>query len=168
MGNYLLIRKATPLTLLLKNQEWLAWVLNFSVVNKHGMKSIYWFCFSHVFSFFLIYFFLFFFSATPETYGGSQAKGLIRSNRSYSCWPTPQPQQRQILAMSVTYTTAHSNARSLTHWARLGIEPSSSWMLVRPGIKPSTPWFSVGFISATPQGELLTCILRALAATSFH
>ena len=34
-------------------------------------------------------------------------------------------------AASVTYTTSHSNARCLTHWARLGIEPTSSWILVR-------------------------------------
>ena len=33
--------------------------------------------------------------------------------------------------MSVTYTTAHSNAESLTHWARSGIEPASSWSLDR-------------------------------------
>ena len=45
-------------------------------------------------------------------------------------------------AMSVTYTTAHSNAWSLTHWARPGMEPLSSWALVR-------------FVSAAPQGELL-------------
>ena len=38
---------------------------------------------------------------------------------------------KQIWAMSVTYTTAHGNTRSLTHWVRLGIEPTSSWMLVR-------------------------------------
>ena len=53
------------------------------------------------------------------------------SNRSYSCWSTPQPQQRQIWAASVTYTTAHSNAGSLTHWMRPGIEPASSWTLHR-------------------------------------
>ena len=29
------------------------------------------------------------------------------------------------------YTTAHSNAGSLPHWARLGIEPVSLWILVR-------------------------------------
>ena len=29
-----------------------------------------------------------------------------------------------------TYTTAHSNAGSLTHWARPGIEPVSSWILI--------------------------------------
>ena len=30
----------------------------------------------------------------------------------------------------MTDTTAHGNGRSLTHWARPGIEPVSSWMLV--------------------------------------
>ena len=45
--------------------------------------------------------------------------------------PTPQQQQHRILAVSVTYTTAHSNAGSLTHWARPGVEPSSLWILVR-------------------------------------
>ena len=42
----------------------------------------------------------------------------------------PEPQQLGIRAMSVTYTTGHSNAGSLTHWAGPGIEPASSWMLV--------------------------------------
>ena len=31
--------------------------------------------------------------------------------------------------MSATYTPAHSNARPLTHGARTGIEPVSSWIL---------------------------------------
>ena len=61
-------------------------------------------------------------------YGGSQARGPIWS---CSCQPTPQPQQRQIRATSATYTTAQGNARSLTHWARPGIEPAPSWFLVR-------------------------------------
>ena len=43
---------------------------------------------------------------------------------------------------SVTYTTAHGNARSLTPWAR-------------PVIKPSTSWFLVGFVSAAPRREVL-------------
>ena len=42
-----------------------------------------------------------------------------------------QPQQQGIWAMSVTYTTAHSNSGSLTHWARPGIKLESSWILVR-------------------------------------
>ena len=68
----------------------------------------------------IIVMFFAFFRAAPAAYGGSKAKGL---NRSYSCWPTPQPQQCQILATSVTYTTAHGNAGSLTHLARPGINP---------------------------------------------
>ena len=52
-------------------------------------------------------------------------------NWSCSCGPTPQPQQHQIRVVSVTYTTACSNVGSLTHWAGPGIEPSSSWILVR-------------------------------------
>ena len=38
----------------------------------------------------------------------------------------PQPQQRQIHAASVNYTTAHGNTGSLAHWARPGIEPATS------------------------------------------
>ena len=45
------------------------------------------------FSFFFFFFFLLF-RALPVAYGGSQARG---SNRSYSCRPTPQPQQCRIL-----------------------------------------------------------------------
>ena len=52
-------------------------------------------------------------------------------NQSYSHRPTPEPQQRKIQASSATYTTVHGNARSLTHWARKGIEPTTSWLLVR-------------------------------------
>ena len=47
----------------------------------------------------------------------------------------------EIQAASVTYTIAHSYAGSPTHWARPGIEPASSWILV-------------GFISAVPRREL--------------
>ena len=36
-----------------------------------------------------------------------------------------------IRAESATYTTAHRNSRFLTHWSRPGIEPVSSWILVR-------------------------------------
>ena len=41
----------------------------------------------------------------------------------------------------MTYTTALGNDRSLTHWARSGIEPTSSWILVR-------------FVMAEPRWEL--------------
>ena len=52
-------------------------------------------------------------------------------SENYSCRTMPQPQQYEIWATSMTYITAHSNAGSLTHWARPGIEPASLWILVR-------------------------------------
>ena len=42
----------------------------------------------------------------------------------------PQPQPHEIWTKSATYTTAHSNAGSLTRWVRSGIKPTSSWTLV--------------------------------------
>ena len=53
------------------------------------------------------------------------------SNQSCRCRPTPEPQQRGIPDMSATYTIAYGNAGSITHWARSGIEPKTSWFLVR-------------------------------------
>ena len=53
---------------------------------------------------------------------------------------------QKIPAASSTYTTVHDNDGSLTHRARPGIEPTSSWMLV--GLLPAEPqqellpWFS--------------------------
>ena len=54
----------------------------------------------------------------------------------------PQPEQCQIQATSATYTPAHGNIRSLTHWVRLGIKSVISWFLV-------------GFVSTAPQLEFL-------------
>ena len=48
--------------------------------------------------------------------------------------PDPSP-------TSATYTTAHSNAGSLTHWARPGIKPESSWILVR--FVTTEPWLKL-------------------------
>ena len=50
----------------------------------------------------------------------------------------PRPQQHQTWTMFGTYITAHGNAGSLTHWARQGIRPTSSWILA-------------GFVTAEPQ-----------------
>ena len=55
--------------------------------------------------------------------------------------PKPQPQQCGIWITSATYSAAHSNARSLTHWTGPGIEPTSSWVLV-------------GFVTTEPLQEL--------------
>ena len=49
----------------------------------------------------------------------------------------PQPQQCQIRASPSTYTTAHGNARSLTHWLRPGIEPTFSWITSQVHNPPS-------------------------------
>ena len=66
-------------------------------------------------------------------------------NGSCSCRSTPQPQQLWIRGASVTYTTAHGNAESLTQWVGPGIRPISSWLLV-------------GFVSAALQWEFLPLI----------
>ena len=87
-------------------------------------------------SFFFFFFLLF--RATHVAYRGSQERGWIRPTAA----GLYQPQPRRIWASSSTYTIAPSNAESLTHWARPGIEPSTSWLLVR-------------FTSAVSQWELL-------------
>ena len=58
----------------------------------------------------------------------------------------PEPQQCGFWAESATYTTAHSNARSLTHWVRPGIQPMSLWILVgfvNPRATTGTPSKSI-------------------------
>ena len=83
-------------------------------------------------SFFFFFFLVFcLFRATPKAYGSSLAGGRIRAVAASQ--PTPHPEQLGIWATSATYTTAHGNSNigSLTHWARPGIEPASSWMSVR-------------------------------------
>ena len=52
--------------------------------------------------------------------------------------------------MSAPYTAAQGNTRSLTHW-------------VRPGIEPTTSWFLVRFISAASRWELLQVVLIHLS-----
>ena len=78
----------------------------------------------------------------------------LGSNWSYSCQPTPQPQELGIRGVSVTYTTAHGNTRSLTHWAR-------------PGVKTTTQWFLVGFISTVRQQKLQCDIILKLLHNCF-
>ena len=100
------------------------WMLDF-------VKCFAFFFFSSLFFFF---FFFGFFRAPPSAWGGSQARDLIgvtAAGHSHSIW-----------AMSATDTTAHSNTRSLTHWVRTGIKPTTSWFLVR-------------FVSTAPRWELL-------------
>ena len=69
--------------------------------------------------------FFLFIQGRTAAYGSSQARGPIGVaaaglHHSHRIW-----------AASATHTTAHSNAGSLTHWARSGTEPASSWTQVR-------------------------------------
>ena len=65
-----------------------------------------------------------FFRATPVAYGSFQARGQIRAAAAGLC------HSQRIWAASAVYATSCSNAMSLTHWARPGMEPASSWILV--------------------------------------
>ena len=79
--------------------------------------------------------------------GSSQARG--ESELQLLVYTTATAMR--IWAVSLTYTTARGNARSLTRWTRPGIESVSSWILV-------------GFISAVPQRELPHFFLMATPA----
>ena len=101
-----------------------------------------------------LFFFFFFglfcrFRAAPVTYGGSQARGSARamaaSLRQSHSNTGSEPQQCRM-----SHVLQPSNARSLTHWARPGIEPASSWMLVRF----VNCWATTG----TPKFEILKAI----------
>ena len=70
-----------------------------------------------------------FFFLVPHPWHMGVPKLAVKSDLSSQC--TPQPQQGRIRDMSVTYPTAHGNARCLTHWARPELKPSSSQILVR-------------------------------------
>ena len=67
------------------------------------------------------------FRAVPMACGGSQARGPIRTVAA----GLPTTTATRDPSAYETYTTAHVNTGSLTHWAGPGIEPASSWMLVR-------------------------------------
>ena len=78
--------------------------------------------------FFLFFFFFCLFRAEPMAYGGSHARGWIR-----------------VVAAGLY----HTNARSLTHWAR-------------PELKPATSWSLVKFVSAEPRWELWNVVFFSL------
>ena len=62
------------------------------------------------------------FRAAPEAYGSFQSRGWIGAAAA--------SQAMRGGATSANYTTVRDNDGSLTHWARPGIEPMSSWILV--------------------------------------
>ena len=110
----------------------LAWELPYAAdVALKGKKILKSLRYQTHFRILLLHFFSFFFCFLEPHPRHIEVPRLEGSNQSCSCWPTAWPQQHQIRAVSATYTTAHSNAGSLTHWAMSGIEPVSSWMPVR-------------------------------------
>ena len=104
-------------------------------------------------------FFFCLFRAIPTAYGGSRARGQIRAAatslpHSHSnirselhLWPTPQRWRDPKVGKSST--------RSLTHQARPGIEPESSWILV-------------GFVTAEPPQELWFSFFKHVIICSNH
>ena len=118
---------------------------------------------------------LFLYRAVPLAYGSSQARCWILNplskDRDWISWVRyhgatmgtpikelkvkisrigPQIWRKNFLGRQFAiYTTAHGNAGSLTHW-------------VRPGMEPTTSWFLVRFASAVPWWELQGLLLREL------
>ena len=101
------------------------------------MYAVFFFFLFLLFSFLFLFFFLLF--GTPPLHREVPRLGSIHS---YSCWPTPQPQQCRIPAASATYTIAHGNTRSLTHcdardWTHILMD--TSWVCHCWAIT-GTPW----------------------------
>ena len=88
------------------------------------------------------FFFLFFFRATWKFPGQG-------SNWSCSCRPTPVTATLDLSHVSATYAAGCGNYGSLTHWARPGTEPISSWILVgflTHWATTGTPWNGIFLI----------------------
>ena len=75
-----------------------------------------------------VLFIYYLFRATPERHMEVPRRG-VKSELKLPAYTTPTVTWD--LSTSLTYTTAHGNAGFLIHWARPGIEPVPSWMLVR-------------------------------------
>ena len=71
-----------------------------------------------------LFFFFCLFRPAPVACGGFQARHWIGAVAASLC------HSHAHLGHFASYSTAHGNARSLTHWVRPGIEPASSWILV--------------------------------------
>ena len=98
-----------------------------------------------------IFYFIFFllFEAAPVAYGGSQASGLIGATAVSLCHNHSNTRSELCLPPTPQLT---AKPDPLTHWAR-------------PGIEPATSWFLVGFISAAPQRHLLEFIFYVFINT---
>ena len=95
--------------------------VSWSVVSISG--SVYQFTF-----YFALFIFIFF-RATPAVHESSWARvqiGAAAADLQHS-----HSNARSERAACETCTAAHGHTRSLIHWARPGMEPISSWLLVR-------------------------------------
>ena len=100
----------------------LNWIIHFSSLLKYSQYGRYFLDLTGYHYTLFVCLFVCLFKATLSANRISQARDQIRAMASSLCH-------------------SHSNARSLTHLVRPGIEPTSSWILVR-------------FISTAPQQEL--------------
>ena len=91
----------------------------FPIVISSILYLLTFFYFEETFQyvFYLINFFL---RAVPVAHGASQARGWIGAAAAGLCHSHSNVGSQ---LLSATYTTAHGSTRSLTHWARPGIEP---------------------------------------------
>ena len=90
----------------------------------------------------LIYIYIFgllsFFRAVPMANGRSQARRLIGATAAGYTTATAMPEPSRVCNL-------HHNARSLTHWARPGIELVTSWFLV--ALVSAAPWRKLQYFS---------------------
>ena len=85
--------------------------------------------------------FIYFFFLGPHSRHMEVSRLGVKSGARAAGLPHNHSNSGSRLHLRSTYTTAHGNARCLTHWVRPGIEPTSSWILI-------------GFVSTVPQWEL--------------
>ena len=132
-----------------------------SVLRKEGLRQIcffffspsrfqhfqgeLFFCFVCMFSFFSLFFFFFLFfglfRAIPMAYEGSQARGLIGATVA-GLHQSPTATQVPSCICNLHHSSRQHWILNPLSWARPGIEPASSWILVR-------------LISSEPRWELL-------------
>ena len=87
--------------------------------------------------YFILFCFIFFlFRAASVAYGSPSTRGRIRVVAAGL-------HHTHSNSGSETHATAHGNAESITHQARSGIEPVSSWISV--GFLTTEPWWELHF-----------------------
>ena len=104
-----------------KTWDWLFRLWNFGMYYQQNPS-----CFTYLFLFTYFFFFFGFFLATPAE--------MLGEGLNWSCEPLAYIRATATPDLSGACDLHHSSrqyARSLTHSARPGIEPMSSWILVR-------------------------------------